>query len=221
MFQSMSEIAEAYDVSAKAVGQALYVLGIRNPEHPVQKGFPHEQYITHGIAQPMENKQGEIRYYHYNIETLKDEFEKVLAGRQKANVKHREKRDSGHILQEGLTKIEALLSSLPNQEKQPVVKLIREELATLQSHLINTDINLALPLDEKAKALLEKLKQWRKEEAVEQDKPAFTILGNAVLHYLAYYQPHDEEELLDIKGIGEKKAALYGKAVLKIIHQAS
>ncbi len=217
MFESMSEIAEHYDVSAKAVGEALYVLGIRDPEHTVQKGFPHEQYITHGIALPVENKQGEVRYFHYNIDAVKEEFEKVLTLRQKAKMIRQKKHDSAHILQEGLAKIETLLGSLSDHNDQPEFKQIKIELSTLRSHLIATNIDLALPLDAKAKTLLEQLQKWRKKEASKQDKPAFTILGNTVLHYLAYYQPNDENELLGIKGIGEKKETAYGIALLKII----
>ncbi len=217
MFQSLSEIAQRYDISAKAVGEALYVLGIRDSEHPIQKGLPFEQSITHGIAKPIENKRGEVCCFHYDIEPLKEEFEKVLISRQKARTQQQERRDSGKILQEGLTRIDDLLSFLSDSKEQARLNQIKAEIAALQSHLLNTDIDLALPLDKRGKALLERLRIWRKEEAKKEERPAFSILGNTVLHYLAYYQPHDDEELLSIKGIGEKKMVAYGQSLLREI----
>ncbi len=217
MFQSLSEIAQTYDISAKAVGEALYILGIRDSEHPIQKGFPYEQSITHGIAKPIEDKKGEVHYFHYDIGPIKEEFEKVVASRKKARTQQQERRESGQILQEGLIQIEDLLPFLSDSKEQARLIQIKAEVAALQSHLLNTNIDLALPLDEKAKALLERLRIWRREEARKEERPAFSILGNTVLHYLAYYQPHKEEELLDIKGFGEKKMKAYGQSLLREI----
>ncbi len=77
MFQTMTQIGKAYDIDAKDVGKILYHLKIRDPEHPVQKGFPFEQAITHGIAKAYEGRNGET-YYRYDIQTIKEEFEKML-----------------------------------------------------------------------------------------------------------------------------------------------
>lgn len=217
MFKSLSEIAQTYDISAKAVGEALYILGIRDSEHPIQKGFPFDQSITHGIAKPIENRQGEVHCFHYDIEPLKEEFENVLSSRQKNRTQQQKRHDSGKILQEGLTRIDDLLSFLSDSKEQARLIQIKAELTALQTHLLNTDIDLALPLDKKAKALLERLRIWRREEAKKEERPAFSILGNTVLHYLAYYQPHDEMELLSIKGIGEKKMVDYGQSLLREI----
>ena len=74
-----------------------------------------------------------------------------------------------------------------------------------------------MPLNDREKVLYERLRSWRKERAAQQDTPAFRILGNAVLHHIAYYQPGTLEELLQIKGVGEKKAEHYGKELFAMV----
>lgn len=78
MFQTMTQIGKDYNIDAKTVGKFLYKLKIRDGKHTVQKGFPFEQAITHGIAKAYEGRGGEI-YYRYNIEAIKVEFEKLVA----------------------------------------------------------------------------------------------------------------------------------------------
>ena len=75
MFQTMTQIAKNYELEAKDVGNILYDLKIRDANHPVQKGFPFEQSITHGIAQATTARSGET-YYRYDITSLQEEFVK-------------------------------------------------------------------------------------------------------------------------------------------------
>lgn len=77
MFKTMTQIGKEYDIDAKSVGKILYKLKIRDADHPEQQGFPFEQAITHGIAKAFEGRTGE-RYYRYNIEPIKEEFEKLV-----------------------------------------------------------------------------------------------------------------------------------------------
>lgn len=77
MFQTMTQIGKDYNIDAKTVGKFLYKLKIRDANHAEQKGFPFEQAITHGIAKAYEGRSGEM-YYRYNIDTVKDEFEKLV-----------------------------------------------------------------------------------------------------------------------------------------------
>jgi len=77
MFQTMTQIGKDYNIDAKEVGKALYRLKIRDAAHPIQKGFPFEQAITHGIAKAYEGRSGET-YYRYNITPVKDEFEQLI-----------------------------------------------------------------------------------------------------------------------------------------------
>jgi len=78
MYQTMTQIGKTYNVDAKTVGQVLYDLKIRDANHPEQKGFPHEQAVTHGIAKAYTGRAGDL-YYRYDIERIKEEFETRLA----------------------------------------------------------------------------------------------------------------------------------------------
>ncbi len=78
MYQTMTQIGKHYGVDAKTVGKILYDLNIRDRNHPEQKGFPHEQAVTHGIAQACTGRTGEV-YYRYDIGRIKEEFEAALA----------------------------------------------------------------------------------------------------------------------------------------------
>lgn len=93
MYQTMTQIGKTYAVDAKTVGQILYDLDIRDKNHPEQKGFPHEQAVTHGIAKACTGRTGDV-YYRYDIERIKEEFEARLAQlrteKPEANPQHRE-----------------------------------------------------------------------------------------------------------------------------------
>ena len=78
MYQTMTQIGKTYNIDAKIVGQILYDLDIRDKNHPEQKGFPHEQAVTHGIAKAYTGRTGDV-YYRYDIERIKEEFEARLA----------------------------------------------------------------------------------------------------------------------------------------------
>ena len=90
MFQTMTQIAKNYDVDAKDVGNILYDLTIRDAKHPVQKGFPFDQAITHGIAQATTARSGEC-YYRYNIHPIKEEFDTKVDALKEKQSKHVEK----------------------------------------------------------------------------------------------------------------------------------
>lgn len=63
-------------------------------------------------------------------------------------------------------------------------------------------------------ALFEKLKKLRAKLASRQSVPAYVVFTDATLRELSAVKPETEQELLRISGVGEKKAARYGKAFL-------
>ena len=69
----------------------------------------------------------------------------------------------------------------------------------------------------RSSSLLSALKAERSRLAKEENVPAYIICSNVTLAYMAELLPHTIDELLDIPGIGEKKAARYGEAFLKAI----
>lgn len=73
------------------------------------------------------------------------------------------------------------------------------------------------PKDLELEDLYQKLKTWRKAQAEEEKLPAFYIFSNQVLESIVKKRPQIKEELLNIKGFGEKKFEKYGKQILEII----
>ena len=74
-------------------------------------------------------------------------------------------------------------------------------------------------LEGEDRELYEELRAWRGREAsagTRRRRP-FMILTEAVLQGLAVARPSNTEELLDVKGVGPKKAERYGDAILQII----
>jgi ATP-dependent DNA helicase RecQ len=65
--------------------------------------------------------------------------------------------------------------------------------------------------------LFEKLRQLRRQLADAADVPPFMIFSDRTLTELATYLPHAPSALGAIHGIGERKAAQYGAAVLETI----
>ena len=72
-------------------------------------------------------------------------------------------------------------------------------------------------LDDAEAALFEKLREWRLEEARRRRTPAFRILSDKTLAAICRARPVDEEDLLDISGIGPAKARKYGRKILAVI----
>ena len=65
--------------------------------------------------------------------------------------------------------------------------------------------------------LFERLRQWRRRVADSRGKPAWTILDDKALRSIARDQPDSPATLLRCKGIGEKRLADHGAAILEII----
>jgi ATP-dependent DNA helicase RecQ len=63
------------------------------------------------------------------------------------------------------------------------------------------------------------LREWRRETAKQQNNPAFVVMHDTTLVVICRRNPHSIVELLDISGIGERKAELYGAQVLATLRQ--
>jgi ATP-dependent DNA helicase RecQ len=59
------------------------------------------------------------------------------------------------------------------------------------------------------------LKAWRTELAKEESVPAYVIFNDATLTALCRIRPRNMEELLEVPGIGEKRAERFGKSLLQ------
>jgi len=67
------------------------------------------------------------------------------------------------------------------------------------------------------RGLFEHLRLWRRKRSEERGLAPFLIFNDATLRSLARCRPSNPKRLLDVHGIGEKKAAEYGAEVLRAI----
>jgi ATP-dependent DNA helicase RecQ len=79
--------------------------------------------------------------------------------------------------------------------------------------------SLALPSAEPALSaedaeLREYLREWRRTTAKEQGVPAYVVLHDSSLEEICRMRPQSCSELLQISGIGERKAAAFGQEIL-------
>ena len=77
----------------------------------------------------------------------------------------------------------------------------------------------AEPLSEADEKLLAALYALRKRLAAKQKIPAYMIFNDATLREMAQKKPLSMDELLNITGVGEKKAAHYGRMFLAAIEE--
>lgn len=71
--------------------------------------------------------------------------------------------------------------------------------------------------DEADVGLVDRLKKWRRDTAQKKGVPAYVILHDAVIVAIAADLPGCREDLLEVAGIGERKADLYGDDILRIV----
>jgi ATP-dependent DNA helicase RecQ len=63
------------------------------------------------------------------------------------------------------------------------------------------------------------LREWRRITAKEQGVPAFVVLHDTTLEEICRRQPSSITDLLNITGIGERKAEVYGKGILAALER--
>jgi ATP-dependent DNA helicase RecQ len=68
-------------------------------------------------------------------------------------------------------------------------------------------------------ALLDALKDWRRERARQDKVPAFVILHDSVLSAISLAKPASTTELSRVGGIGENKLARFGEPILRIVRE--
>src|SRR6478672_6508952 len=65
--------------------------------------------------------------------------------------------------------------------------------------------------------LLDRLRSWRRDEARDQQVPAYVVFTDATLTAIAEHRPADRAALVGIPGIGARKLDRYGAAVLALV----
>lgn len=70
------------------------------------------------------------------------------------------------------------------------------------------------PIDEE---LFHKLKLWRKSKAIKENIKPYIIFSDSSLISIVNQLPKSIEELLEVRGVGEKKVEKYGDEILKLL----
>jgi ATP-dependent DNA helicase RecQ len=74
-------------------------------------------------------------------------------------------------------------------------------------------------LNPEQKALEDKLRLWRRDEAKAAGRPSFFVLADSVLRSIVFSQPKSIPELERIKGIGPEKLDRYGAAIVGLCRE--
>jgi len=72
-------------------------------------------------------------------------------------------------------------------------------------------------LDPDEADLREYLREWRRNAAKEREVPAYVVLHDTTLEEICRQKPQSIAELLEITGIGERKADMFGQPVLEAL----
>jgi ATP-dependent DNA helicase RecQ len=77
-------------------------------------------------------------------------------------------------------------------------------------------VNVAPDIDPE---LREYLREWRRETAKQQNTPAFVVMHDTTLAEICRIRPRSLRELLQVSGIGERKAELYGQQIIEALRR--
>lgn len=106
--------------------------------------------------------------------------------------------------------------------KFPVLRLNQNSVDVLMGRRTVEMFVAPIPTSEDADYeadLFEELRALRKQMADERNVPPYVLFSDATLKELSRYFPTTEEDMLEIKGVGERKFEQYGEAFLAVIKQ--
>jgi superfamily II DNA helicase RecQ len=76
-----------------------------------------------------------------------------------------------------------------------------------------------LPLSPEQEQKFNNLKQWRNDRAAQDGLPPYMIAHNDSLRQIACAEIENQEDLISIKGFGEKRAQKYGEQIIQILSE--
>lgn len=106
--------------------------------------------------------------------------------------------------------------------KYPTLKLNKQSVEVLKGERTVWMYTAPIPVMDEADYqtdLFAKLRDLRKQIADEQNVPPYVLFSDVTLKELSRYFPTDKEEMLQIKGVGEKKYEQYGERFLEPIRE--
>ncbi|WP_085993971.1 DNA helicase RecQ [Oceanobacillus senegalensis] len=106
--------------------------------------------------------------------------------------------------------------------KYPVLKLNQNSVDVLKGKRPVEMFTISIPTSGKAdyyEDLFSDLRALRKELADEMEVPPYVLFSDATLKELSRYFPVTKEDMLEIKGVGEKKYEQFGEEFLEVIRK--
>jgi ATP-dependent DNA helicase RecQ len=91
--------------------------------------------------------------------------------------------------------------------------------AVVRRAVSSAGASAASPVADADHGLREYLREWRRATAKEKGTPAYVVLHDTSLDEICRSKPNSITELLNITGIGERKADLYGQGILSALRQ--
>ncbi|MCT2538241.1 DNA helicase RecQ [Aquibacillus koreensis] len=104
--------------------------------------------------------------------------------------------------------------------KYPILQLTKEAESVLKGQRqiwMQTSTVKQTEETDYEQELFESLRQLRKQIADQEKVPPYVLFSDATLKEMCRFFPETKEEMLDIKGVGERKYDQYGEAFLEVI----
>jgi len=110
------------------------------------------------------------------------------------------------------------------ENAKPILKgettlMLRRQIAAAKKKSAKPKAIFPTGFPAEATGLFDALRQWRGQTAREQGVPAYVILHDRTLQEIAARRPRSMDELLEVGGIGESKAARYGASLLSLLQE--
>ena len=108
------------------------------------------------------------------------------------------------------------------QMKQEIVLSERQFLKNVKKSFPKQNNSLDSKLEDPAsQAIEDRLKAWRSQKAKEKGVPPYCILSNQALRNVAVAEPLDNQDLLEVSGVGATIVKSYGAEILKLVNQST
>jgi ATP-dependent DNA helicase RecQ len=106
---------------------------------------------------------------------------------------------------------------LPNPKKRRMFGSGLAKAALAGSANVDAAPRVETPMSVQETELREYLREWRRAESKERGVSAFVVLHDSTLEEICRRKPKAVAELLQITGIGERKADVYGQELLDVL----
>jgi ATP-dependent DNA helicase RecQ len=106
---------------------------------------------------------------------------------------------------------------LPNPKKRRMFGSGLAKAALAGSANVDAAPRVETPMSVQETELREYLREWRRAESKERGVSAFVVLHDSTLEEICRRRPKAVAELLQITGIGERKADVYGQELLDVL----